>query len=319
MKKVLFAITAVLAFALVATGCGGGGGGGSDDYEAPVTENGGGAEPASVSNGITGSEVFIAGRTVELYVKWASDHEVTQGEYETYCTYSGNSPSAMEGLGDEYPVYNVSWYDALVYCNKRSIGEGLEPCYTIDGKTDPDEWGDVPTSIDATWDAVICSFSANGYRLPTEAEWEYLARGGNLTNSGQTEYSGSNNASDVAWYNNVSSGQTCEVMTKAPNALGLYDMSGNVWEWCWDRYGDIGVSTPSTGVITGSGRVIRGGCCSSSAGCCTIAYRFGSSYDVYGHTFSIPPYWHYAGFYSLYPEAIRHDDILGFRVVRSVR
>ena len=115
-------------------------------------------------------------------------------------------------------------YDALVYCNKRSIAEGLTPCYTIDGRTDL--W----TSDSKKWDEVSCNFSANGYRLPTKEEWRYLARGGNTSNSG------SNDIEAVAWYNGNSGGKTHEVRTKDANALGLYDMIGNVCEWCWDYH-----------------------------------------------------------------------------------
>ena len=184
--------------------------------------------------------MFVRGRTVEIRARWCSDHEVTQSEYERYCSYGGDeSPSDTYGIGSNYPAYFVSWYDALVYCNRRSIGEHLTPCYTINNSTNPDDWGSVPTEADETWDAVTCDFTANGYRLPTEVEWEYLARGGNTSNSNQTIYSGSDTIDDVAWYPDNSGGKTHEVKTKAPNALGLYDMSGNVWEFCWDWYSSV--------------------------------------------------------------------------------
>ena len=122
---------------------------------------------------------------------------------------------------------------------------------------------------------ITCDFTADGYRLPTEAEWEYFARGGNPSNSNQTTYSGSNTIGSVAWYDDNSGSKTHEVKKKAANALGLYDMSGNVWEWCWDRYyGDISTSTPSSGAASGSYRVTRGGCWSYSASCCRVSYRF---------------------------------------------
>ncbi|MBR7079018.1 MAG: SUMF1/EgtB/PvdO family nonheme iron enzyme, partial [Treponema sp.] len=190
--------------------------GGTYDGTAPLT-------PAS--------EVFKVGRRVVISDFYICNHEVTQAEYEKYCTYGGSRPNDTYGKGPNHPVYYVCWYDALVYCNKRSIAEGLTPCYKIGGKTNPDEWGSVPTSRNATWNAVTCNFDANGYRLPTEAEWEYCARS---ENRDSYTYSGSNTVGDVSWYGENSGSKTHDVKTKTPNSKGLYDMSGNVWEWCWD-------------------------------------------------------------------------------------
>ena len=231
--------------------------------------------------GITGSEVFIAGRNITIRpALWACDHEVTQAEYQSVMgsnpSYFTNNPAEGE-TRENRPVENVSWYDCLVYCNKRSMSEGLTPCYTIGGKTNPSEWGAVPITSNATWDEVKCNFDANGYRLPTEAEWEYLARGGNLTDEGQTAYSGSDTIENVAWYSDNSGNKTHEVKKKAKNALDLYDMSGNVWEWCWDWYGSISSGTPSVGASSGSRRVLRGGSLYYNAGSCTVSYRFSRS------------------------------------------
>ena len=198
---------------------------------------------------------------------WVCDHEVTQGEYESYCTYGGGAsktPSDTYGKGSSYPAYYVSWYDALVYCNKRSIAEGLTPCYTKNGSTDPADWGSVPTSSNATWNAVTVNSSANGYRLPTEAEWEYAAKGGNPPQS--FTYSGSNDIDEVAWYSGNSESKTHPVKGKKKNTLGIYDMSGNVWEWCFD--------------VDGSYRRYRGGSWSHVASYCTVSYR-GSYYPYY--------------------------------------
>ena len=227
-------------------------------------------------------------------------YEVTQAEYEKYCSYGSSSPSSSFGDGYNYPAYYVSWYDALVYCNKRSIAEGLTPCYSINDSTNPEDWGDVPTSSNSTWNLVECNWNANGYRLPTEAEWEYAARAGDNTVDSLT-YSGTsdvNKLGDYAWYSSNSNDATHKVGTKLPNAFGLYDMSGNVWEWCWNWVTDSydveteGGSDP-TGTSAGSYRVRRGGGWYVSSGDCAVSYRCSSNF----------PY--------------LRSSYLGFRVVRA--
>ena len=214
---------------------------------------------------------------------YMSKYEVTQAEYEQYCT----TLSSNYGDGDNYPAYYVSWYDALVYCNKRSINEGLTPCYRINEETDPTKWGTVPTSSNSTWNAVVCDWEADGYRLPTEAEWEYAARAGDsivdtLTYSGT---SGVNILGEYAWYDSNSDSTTHKVGTRKANAFGLYDMSGNVYEWCWNCYTNSYDTTTDggndpTGALSGSSRVFRGGGWNStSAGCSVSSRRNFNPYD----------------------------------------
>ena len=261
--------------------------------------------PAKTFSGtaIADSLVFIASRNLSLPAIYACDHEVTQGEYETYCKYGGaNAPSDTYGKGTNYPVYYVSWHDAIAYCNLKSAADGLTPCYKLGGSNDTKNWAgivkegdganakycgpanDADASIFAAWDAVEFDTTANGWRLPTEAEWEMLARGGNLTNTNQTTYSGSNTIGDVAWYdvnsgdNGTSTNQKShQVKGKAKNGLGLYDMSGNVWEWCWDfNNNTIASGAPWTGpgsASVGSVRVYRGGSWYDIYSVCTVAFR----------------------------------------------
>ena len=211
------------------------------------------------------SNVFVSARKLTIPDLIVSDHEVTRGEYKAVMGSDPSTAKANDKYGNELtgdavlnnPVNYVNWYDALVYCNKLSIMGNLTPCYSINGSTDPNDWGTVPKS-DGTdkdeWQAATCNFEANGYRLPTEAEWEWLARGGE-----DYEYAGSNTLDEVAWYtDNTDDTGTREVKTKAQNGYGLYDMIGNVSEFCWDRPSSITATTPADGTPYGLYRVVRG-------------------------------------------------------------
>ena len=151
--------------------------------------------------------------------------EVTQELYESVM---GENPSEFNGEKN-LPVEQVSWYDAVYFCNKLSAKCGLTPVYAVDGEPDVEKWGYVPNKGNEMYIYVTQDENANGYRLPAVEEWQYAAKGGQ-----DYEYSGSGNLDEVGWYEDNSESKTHPVAQKAPNGYGLYDMSGNVSEWCWD-------------------------------------------------------------------------------------
>ena len=211
------------------------------------------------------SDVFVSGRSITITDMYVCDHEVTRGEFKEVMGTDPSTANAYDKDGNKLtgdavlnnPVNCVSWYAAIAYCNKLSLKENLTPCYSVSGVTDWEnlEYSSIPTSSNSTWDELTYDKEADGYRLPTEAEREWLARGGeNYT------YAGSNTVDDVAWYTrNTNDTGTREVKTKKANGYGLYDMSGNVEEWRYDRYGTVSSSTADTGASSGSERVISGG------------------------------------------------------------
>jgi len=227
--------------------------------------------------GVPESFVFVPGGTFTMGDVWGggngdetpthevtlsgfyiSKYEVTQKQYVDVMGRSDESWTLYYGVGDNYPAYYVMWYKAVEFCNKLSEQDGLTPCYTINGTS------------------VTCDFSANGYRLPTEAEWEYAARSGGRDDR---KWSGTNTESEMgnyAWYY-YNSDKPHPVGTKQPNDLGIYDMSGNFWEWCWDWYSSSYYSSsPSsnpTGPSSGGHRVVRGGSYTQDTSDCRVANR----------------------------------------------
>ncbi len=208
--------------------------------------------------------------TVTLSSFYMGKYEVTQAEYQAVM---GTNPSNFGGNPNR-PVEMVSWFNAIEYCNRRSMQEGLTPCYSyLTFGTDPDNWPSGWNASDNNHTNVSCAWSANGYRLPTEMEWMFAAQGGNQSH-GYT-YSGSNDIDAVAWYSGNSGSGTHNVGEKAANELGIFDMSGNVFEWCWDIYGNYptGSYTDPIGLNSGSTRVDRGGSSANGTGSCTVSYR----------------------------------------------
>ena len=203
-------------------------------------------------------------------------------------TMGGTSEQSNDAESDEKPTHSVTL--SSYYICKYEVTQALwravmgnNPSY-FKGDNLPVEcvsWNDCQTFINR-----LNSYTGRNFRLPTEAEWEFAARGGNY--SRHYKYSGSNYIGDVAWYDDNSGNRTHPVGTKQANELGLYDMSGNVWEWCSDWYGSYSSYSQSdpTGPNSGSNRVRRGGSWYGNAGICRSSYRYfitpGASYDILG-------------------------------------
>jgi len=214
--------------------------------------------------------------------------EITRAQF---LAIMGIDPSnTTYSSGTNNPVQNTNWYHAIAFCNKLSITEGLTPVYSVTVGGTPVDWNtltyaSIPTASNADWNAATATWTDNGYRLPTEMEWMWAAMGADTANPGSintTGYSkafagstGSNTIGDYAWYTANSGSKTQVTGKKLSNELGLYDMSGNVYEWCWDWYVayPTGTQTDCRGAASGTDRVLRGGSWTADASGCNVAYR----------------------------------------------
>jgi len=225
-----------------------------------------------------------------------SQHEITRAQFSALLTTDPSDTTYSSGTSD--PVQMTNWYHAIAFCNKLSIAEGLEPVYSVTVGSTPVDWsaltyGNIPTADNADWNAATATWTNNGYRLPTEMEWMWAAmgapadgQGGGTNTTGYAKaFAGSTGSNAIGsyavfGYNTGQAGATTTersnpVASKTANELGLYDMSGNVWEWTWDWHAayPTGTQTDYRGAASGSARVIRGGSWSSDASGCTVANR----------------------------------------------
>jgi formylglycine-generating enzyme required for sulfatase activity len=213
---------------------------------------------------------FSIGETEVTYELWRAVYDWALGRGYSFANAGQQGGKSGGGPGDtnQHPVTTISWRDAVVWCNAYSEAAGRTPVYYFGGTVLRQSEGDSVTGGNGKADKAVPNSSANGYRLPSSAQWEYAARGGvpSASTPWTYTYAGSNTEDDVAWYTTNSGDTTHPVKAKAVNDRGLYDMSGNVGEWCWDLY-------------SGTYRVYRGGSWFNAASGCAVSVW--SSYNPY--------------------------------------
>lgn len=206
---------------------------------------------------------------------YMSQYQITRSQFKAIMGEDPSVPTYSTGEND--PVQTVSWYHAIAFCNKLSINEARELVYSVEVLGVEVDWenlafSDIPIATNTNWDAVTQDLTKNGYRLPTEMEWMWAAMGAPLDGRGDKPNTsgylkafagdnGNNKIDDYAWYFENAESKTHPVGKKRPNELILYDMSGNVFEWCWDWGANypLGTLEDYAGPSTGQHRMYRGG------------------------------------------------------------
>lgn len=216
-------------------------------------------------------------RKVSVKTFFMSKYEVTVWEWKQYvkATRKKMPPKQAWGWNDELPITNITWEDAVEFCNWLSKKQGFNPAYSKRGPR------------------YVCDFTSNGFRLPTEAEWEFAAHGGKKGKG--KKYAGSDKLNLISWNVDNSEGRPHTYGTKYANELGIYDLNGNVWEWCWDIYDanhfravkDGMVQDPdATGPARGEKRIVKGGSWDSKPSFCRISNKVatlpGNTFEFYG-------------------------------------
>ena len=208
---------------------------------------------------------------------YMSKYEVTVWEWKEFSKAAKRKMPAKQSWGwnDDFPITNVTWEDAIEYCNWLSKKHGYKPAYSKVGPR------------------YVCNFESNGYRLPTEAEWEYAARGGKKGKG--SKFAGANELELIAWYVENSEARPHACGTKYANELGIFDLNGNVWEWCWDFYDENHYMAVKKGLVQdpefrgpqrGEKRIVKGGSWDSKVSFCRISNKVatlpGNTYEFYG-------------------------------------